>query len=238
MCNHYVPAKEGEKPSRYKLSTVGKVPVMSMGEANGGFAPLTQRGILEETCRKYGYWVGKVNNILYHFANYVSEEGVIVGQKLRDKDKQFKVRGKVSDKMLFGKHLWNGGKKIIITEGEIDCLTVAQLQGCKYPVVSLPLGSNSAKKCMAANIEYLDQFEEIILMFDQDEAGQKAVKEAAEVLPSGKTFIAVLPLKDANECLLAGRAKEVIEAIWNANPYVPDGVVSASDMKSRVKGKD
>lgn len=237
VCEHYKPSPEHKPKENRGGNKMGKTytDLLGFAEANGQYITLTARGILDETCKKYGYWVGIYKGQPHHVANYYTEDGTLVGQKLRDKDKNFCTRGNVNDKLLFGKHLWNGGKKIIVTEGEIDCLTVAQIQGCKYPVVSVPLGAKAAKKAIAANVEYLDQFEEIILMFDQDDAGRAAVTECAEVLPTGKVKIAVLPMKDANECMLAGNTKAIMDSIWNANPYIPDGVVSAADLKDRVK---
>lgn len=211
--------------------------VYTFGALNGQYQALAARLIQLETCQKYGYWIGVVNGKPHHIANYCDDEGTVVFQKLRDKDKNFTTRGKMSDKLLFGKHLWNGGRKLVITEGEIDCLSVAQLQGLKYPVVSIPNGAQSAKKVIAANYDYLDQFDEIVFMFDQDEAGRKAVAECCEVAPQGKAKIAVLPLKDANECLMQGRSKDVIDAMWNAAPYVPDGVVNVRSLRDRVKSK-
>ncbi|CAH7774584.1 DNA primase/helicase [Escherichia phage vB_Eco_Bam] len=233
VCGHRV-AGDGSSVNYNRRKQVA-TDCYTFGDVQGRFSALPKRGINEETCRKYGYWVGNVNGEILQIANYCEEDGAVVFQKLRDKDKQFRTRGKAKDSLLFGKHLWNGGRKIVITEGEIDCLTVAQVQGCKYPVVSIPLGAKAAKKCLAANYDYLDQFDEVILMFDQDEAGQQAVKEAAEVIPNNKARIAVLPCKDANDCLTAGMADAIIQAIWNAAPYVPDGVVSASSIKDRVK---
>ncbi|WAT31160.1 toprim domain-containing protein [Pseudomonas sp. GXZC] len=160
-----------------------------------------------------------------------------MGQKIRDEDKNFSSTGKHGVDCLFGKHLWSGGRKIVVTEGEIDCLSVAQLQGGKYPVVSIPTGAAAARKSCARNYEYFDTFDEIVLMFDMDEPGRKAAMEAAEVLPAGKVKIAVLPLKDANECIQQGQAKAVTDAIWNAAPFVPDGVVSAKSLKERIKNK-
>lgn len=235
VCEKYV-HPDGDSPKQHSYGGQRKMAdVYSMQELNGGFQALKARGITEETCRKYGYWIGKDQKVTYQIANYYDISGNLVFQKLRDKDKNFKTRGKSSDELLFGKQLWNGGKKIVITEGEIDALSVAQIQGCKYPVVSIPLGAKAAKKCLAANLEYLDQFDEIILMFDMDDAGRNAAKECAEILPMGKTKIAVLPLKDANECLMAGQTKELMDAMWNAAPFIPDGVVNAASLKSRVK---
>lgn len=209
--------------------------VWNFGDSNGRFSALTARGISKETCQKAGYWIAKVNGQMFQVADYRDQNGSIVSQKVRDKDKNFKTTGSHKSDALFGKHLWNGGKKIVVTEGEIDMLTVMELQDCKYPVVSLGHGASAAKKTCAANYEYFDQFEQIILMFDMDDAGRKAVEEAAQVLPAGKVRVAVLPMKDANECHLNGHDKEIMEQVWNAGPWIPDGVVSALSLKDRVK---
>ena len=71
-------------------------------------------------------------------------------------------------------------------------------------------------------------------MFDQDDAGMKAAQEVAEILPVGKCLIASLPCKDANQCLLEGKSGAVIEAIWQAKPYRPDGIIAASDLRSVI----
>lgn len=234
-CDEYVPGDGGEGRTRSAPKVADGC--LEFQKSEGKFVDFPTRGLLKDICKKYGYWVGKTNGVTYQIANYYSEDGTLVGQKLRDKDKNFKAKGEMGKDLLFGRHLWNGGKKIVITEGEIDCLTVAQLQGGKYPVVSIPQGAKSAKACIAANYEYLDQFDEIILMFDMDEPGRAAAQEAAEVCPAGKAKIAVLPLKDANECLLASQGKAVMDAIWNASPFIPDGVVSAKSLKARVKEK-
>ena len=209
--------------------------VWNFGDSNGRYSDLTARGISKETCQKAGYWLAKVDNRMYQVADYRDQNGSIVSQKVRDKDKNFKTTGSHKSDALFLKHLWSGGKKIVVTEGEIDALTVMELQDCKYPVVSLGHGASAAKKTCAANYEYFDQFEQIILMFDMDDAGRKAVEEAAQVLPAGKVRVAVLPCKDANECHIMGEDKAILEQIWNANPWVPDGVVSALSLKDRVK---
>lgn len=236
-CGHYIKG-DGQEPERSYKRTGGTPMtkgVWNFGEANGRFSALTARGISKETCQKAGYWIGKVDGVLYQVADYRDQNGNIVSQKVRDKDKNFKTTGSHKSDALFGKHLWNGGKKIVVTEGEIDMLTVMELQDCKYPVVSLGHGASAAKKTCAANYEYFDQFEQIILMFDMDEAGRKAVEEAAQVLPAGKVRVAVLPCKDANECHLNGHDREIMEQVWNAGPWIPDGVVSALSLRERIR---
>lgn len=190
---------------------------------------LSARKLNQDTCSKFKYMVGDYKGSPCQVANYYDDSGKIVGQKLRFPDKSFAVLGKISNR-LFGSQLWSSGKKIVITEGEIDCLTVSQLQSNKWPVVSIPNGAQAAKKAIEANLEYLDKFEEVVLMFDMDEPGRKACEECAKVLPAGKAFIANLPLKDPNECLLEGKGSDVIQAIWNAKPYRPDGIVAGTDL--------
>ncbi|WGH28284.1 putative primase/helicase [Pseudomonas phage 10P302A] len=228
---------EGYEPKKKAAGT------LSMGEAGGYFAALPKRFLQEPICRLYGYWLGKAwspnteREGPVQVANYYDDMGNLTSQKCRGPDKDFFTKGKHDKNALFGRHLWNGGKKIVVTEGEIDCLTVAQLQGGKYPVVSIGGGSKAAKATCAANYQYFDQFAEIILMFDMDEPGRLAAQEAAEVLPPGKVKIAVLPCKDPNECVQQGQGKAVMDAMWNAAPYVPDGVVSAKSLKARIKEK-
>lgn len=241
VCEHRVPASDERKEklsSRRRIVGGGKTMsynVWNFGESNGRYSALTARGISKETCQKAGYWIAKVDGVMYQVADYRDQNGNIVSQKVRDKDKNFKTTGSHKSDALFGKHLWNGGKKIVVTEGEIDMLTVMELQDCKYPVVSLGHGASAAKKTCAANYEYFDQFEQIILMFDMDEAGRKAVEEAAQVLPAGKVRVAVLPCKDANECHLNGHDREIMEQVWNAGPWIPDGVVSALSLRERIR---
>lgn len=219
-----------------KMSSPSKGMELLQWEANEGrYNALTKRRISKEICEKAGYWIGKLNGETVQIANYRDQNGEIISQKIRAANKEFATRGKHKSDSLYLKHLWSGGKRIVITEGEIDALSVMQVQGGKWPVVSLGSGAQVAKKTLSANYEYLDQFEEIILMLDMDEAGRKAVEEAAPVLPAGKVKVAVLPYKDANECLVNGDTEAIINQIFNANPWVPDGVVSAASMKERVQ---
>jgi twinkle protein len=166
-------------------------------------------------------------------APYYDAQKNIVAQKIRppDKDKMFTTgEFKVEKLQLFGQQLWGqGGKKLVITEGEIDCLTVSQLQGNKWPVVSVPNGAGKqTSKAIKANLEWIETFEEVVFMFDMDEPGQKYVVECAELLAPGKAKIAHLPLKDPNECLQAGKGDAVINALWNAKVFRPDGIIEGA----------
>ncbi|NCT81929.1 MAG: toprim domain-containing protein [Comamonadaceae bacterium] len=219
----------------------------------GAIQALSKRGISEETCRHFGYRVGPLTEqaqrrlprdlqdtipvgTKLQLAPYFDASGQVVAQKFRTAGKDFGVFGKLKNALpLFGQHLWrDGGKKVVITEGEIDAMSVSQVQGNKWPVVSVPNGAQGAKKSLAAALEWLERFDEVILMFDQDQPGRDAVAECAPLFTPGRCKVASLPLKDANEMLTAGKGPQIIEAIWGAKPYRPDGIRSVEELADQA----
>lgn len=236
-CDHYVPEDRDEEGASNHQQSKPRQPasLLPVGE----FRALGKRRITEETCRKFSYSVGSDwNDNTVHIAGF-KRDGQMIAQKVRYANKDFKHLGEPKPG-LFGEHLWKpGGRMLVITEGEIDCMTVSQLQGNKWPVTSLPNGTDkngkSATKAIQTSLEFITSFEKVIFMFDMDEPGQVAARECAKLMKPGQAFIADLPLKDANECHVAGRGKEVVEAMWNAKPYRPDGIISASELWDRVK---
>jgi len=229
-CEHYEPG-EGDSPGRTKR----KKPV-DFNPIEGEIKELRKRKIDEETCRKFGYRVGKYRGRNVQIADYRTPDGSqLAAQKVRYPDKEMWVNGSMKEAGLFGQHLWGqGGKMVVVTEGEIDALTVSQLQSNKWPVVSVPNGAQGARKAVQKNLEWLESFGAVIFMFDSDEPGQEAAEECAAVLTPGKAKIAHLPLKDPNDMLKQGKGGEVISAMWNATPYRPDGLVSIDDIMSEV----
>lgn len=203
--------------------------------AQGEAQDLPKRGLTEATCSKWGYLVGEHKGEDCHIANYRDENGRIVAQKLRFPDKSFKWTGDPIKAGLYGQHLWrDGGKMIVVTEGEIDALTVSQLQENKWPVVSIPNGAASAAKDIGKSIEFLERYESVILMFDNDAPGIEAAEKCAALLTPGKVKIASLPLKDANEMLVADRGAEVINAMWGAKVWRPDEIVAGVDLWDKI----
>jgi twinkle protein len=196
---------------------------------------LSKRRLSEATCEKWGYTTTAYKGKPVQVANYRDERGRIVAQKVRFANKDFVFLGDGKKAGLYGQHLWRDhGKMVVITEGEIDALSVSQAQGNKYPVVSVPKGAKGAAKAIAQSIEWLENFESVIFMFDMDEPGREAAEACAALLPPGKAKIASLPLKDANEMLVAGRIKEIIDAIWGAKEWRPDGLVGLADIREEV----
>lgn len=220
----------------------GDVPQVSQKEAPKDFLKgysrnIDARCLKQETCKKYKYNTGTYKGKEVHIATYRDLEGNPVFQKVRFvEDKQFMIVGKFKP-LLYGMHLFRGNtKKLIITEGEIDCLSVSQVVN-GYPVVSIPNGANNAKEAIKHNLEWLEKFEEVVFCFDMDDAGQKAVKECAALLSIGKAKIMSLPMKDPNEMLKAGKIDELYKATWNGVEYRPDGIVTGAELRDIVKNK-
>ena len=205
---------------------------------DGVVEALRARQITEETCRVFGYSKASYKGKTVQVAPYYDESGRLIAQKVRSANKGFIWLGDQHDAMPFGAQAWpKSGRMITVTEGEIDALSMSQVQGNKWPVVSIGCGAGpQIKKWMAANRDYFLGFEKVILMFDMDEPGRRAANEAAAVL-GARAHIAELPggYKDPNEMLLAGKTEELINAMWKAMPYRPEGVVDLLSLKESVK---
>jgi twinkle protein len=201
---------------------------------DGRYSDIPARHITHDTCRRMRYRIGEYKGRCCHIADYYDDDRKLVGQKLRFEGKQFMILGKIADR-FYGQHLHPmGGMKLVVTEGEVDALSVSQIQDNKYAVVSLPTGSQSAANVFKKNLRWLEKWQEVILMFDEDEPGRKAVEDVVGILPAGKAKVARLPLKDANECLVNKRSKDVIHAIFQANPWRPDAIISGADIHERL----
>lgn len=198
---------------------------------SGKLGAIPSRKLTEKTSRVFGYQQLTIGGKSVEIASFY-RDGKIVAQKLRGPNKTFQWRGEVTGVSLWGQHLWKSsrGKRLVITEGEIDCMTVSQLMEHKWAVVSLPSGAAGAARAIKDNLEFVSSYEEVVLMFDMDEPGQAAVCDVADILPPGKCKVAQLPYKDPNECVLKGAAKDVIKAIFEAQKYSPDEIVHVSQV--------
>lgn len=204
---------------------------------NGDFQDIPKRKLSEEVCQKFNYMVGEYKGQPCHIANYYDPvTRRLIAQKIRlpksaDGKKKFTIIGQGKGLPFYGQHMYNGGKSVVITEGEIDAVSVAMAMGKgKWPVVSLPNGSGSVIETIETYYDWLDTFEKIVLCFDQDEPGRKALEQALPLLPPGKAYIMTLPLKDANEVLLELGPQPISDAFWNAQQWRPDGIVSGEEI--------
>jgi twinkle protein len=157
-------------------------------------------------------------------------------------DSAFKVR-KVSDKTfywvgnkpreLFGQTKFNGGgKRLIITEGEIDALSVAQASfdkyGRVYPVISL--ASATSTKDLIQHREWIRSFKEVILCLDEDDAGNTAKEECIKIIGIDKVKITKLPVKDANKVLMDFDSNRLLQCLFDASKYVPSGIIQKEEL--------
>ena len=235
-CSYRVPAPTEKKHKRksYYSSTQVTSPLIKMVVPK----ELPKRGITLETAKffKYGTAVNH-KGIPVQVAPYEDQLGRTVGQKVRTHDKQFYTLGDFKNVQLWGQRCWRnhgsyGNIFCVITEGEIDCMSISQIQGHKFPVVSLPNGAPSANKALATNLKWLNQFNKIVLCFDNDEPGIQAAEKAIEVLPAGKAAICRLPegRKDANEMLKAEEGELLKSLLFQATPVRPDHILNANDL--------
>ena len=217
-CHTYFPAEGERRPMTGSVSLLGEA------------RKLDKRGLSQKTCQRYK--IHRDGDYLRHY--YHSKDGVLLGCKVKTKDKQFWYEGD-SDGSFFGQHLWpSTGKRVVITEGELDAASCSEVQPT-WPMVSLPSGAASAKKAIQQNLEFLQGYDEIVLFFDNDEPGRKAAKECADILPPGKVSIASLAsYKDASEALQNNDREQLIRAIWDAKPYRPDGIVDGRSLLSEI----
>lgn len=207
---------------------------------------IKDRGISFSTCEHYGVRVGvdtrDGTTPVYHLYP-VYKDGELSGFKQRIcKNKSFQSIGDTQNVELFGSHVVKPtGKKLFITEGEIDCLSLYQVlkenSGIDWDpaVVSLPHGCASATKSIIRSMELINGYEQIILIFDNDAPGKTAQTEVCKLL-AGKVYTARIKEKDPNEMLLKGKGTDLKwAALTGAKKYQPDGVLNAADCWERYK---
>jgi twinkle protein len=235
-CGANVPPEGGaEAPAKAAEPVVKNAKLIQPEDIQ--FMALGRRRISEATCRKFGYGVATYgrDQEMVQVAPYV-KKGEVVAQKARTAEKAFFILGKTARLPFFGQHLWPAkGKMVVITEGEIDALSVSEVQDNKWPVVSLPNGIDAAKQSILDNLEWLDGYDRVVLMFDGDKQGQRGAQEAAEALPPGKAYIATMSFKDASEALQAGSGDAIRKAIWDASPWRPDAILDGNTLLARLK---
>lgn len=221
--------KEEQQEFKSETSTKGK-----------GF-----RGIRDEfnTMFNVRYSYSEETGEVIEQAYTCTQAGELVGYKIREVPKNFYSKGRTgADCDLFMQFKFNrGGRYVIITEGELDALSAYQMFAdynktkgdYETAVVSPTTGANSHKQ-IAAQYKFFDSFEQIIVAYDSDKAGQDAVETIVKVLPKGKVKIMSMRYKDANEYLQKGEEKAFISDFYNAKAYVPVGVLPSSGLYDRI----
>jgi len=168
------------------------------------------------------------------------------GWKVREHPKSFYAIGNTgNDCDLYGAFRFrSGGKYLLICEGESDAHASYQMfkeysesKGSDFitAVVSITTGAGNPAKQLATNYEFLSLFDNIVLGFDSDEPGKKAIDKAITALPKGHVKICTWSkCKDPNEYLLKGQQKQFISDFYNAKTYVPTGVMASTDLYDKI----
>ena len=232
-CGTAVPDPYKDKPEGYKPAYNPKTDEEIQEEIDEvkefQTVALKDRGLSKESLEHFGIKIGlsEVDGVTptSHFYPYYKGDE-LKGFKCRViEGKKFFSIGSVKDVDLFGWHqaVLSGGKKLFVTEGELDAVALYQIfravnKGTKYEsnipaIVSLAHGSGSAVKELLKHREMIFMhFKEIVLVFDQDKPGEEAVEAVLKVFPEGVS-VAHLPRKDANQCLLEGVSKAAYNAV-------------------------
>lgn len=189
----------------------------------------TERGITDAAIAAYRVGASKDGRAVV-FPHY--RDGEMVNFKLRDHaDKKRMMTFGGGEPCLWG---WQAipadSRAVVICEGEIDALSVWQ---CGFPALSVFSGVSNLG-WIESDHDRLDQFSDIVLCLDMDDAGQGAARKIAERLGLDRCRLVTLPKKDANECLLAGMHEAIKAAINDARHIAPDELRSASEFTDLV----
>ena len=153
-------------------------------------------------------------------------------------------------KTLFGKWMADSDDStLVITEGEIDAMSVSDSLMGKYPAVSVPFGAKSEAKdgsdpnmeWISNDFEFLNRFERIILALDNDEAGQNATKSIVKRLGRERCHVVDFgEHKDANDAHLKDKKEgtnALVEIIENAKPFEPENLKNAMGYEEAIEDR-
>jgi len=249
-CGSYVPSPYQDKPEGYKPAFVTKTKEQiqqELEEIHGyRVVNLDDRKLRSDTLEYFGVKVGVSEQDgetpALHYYPYTAA-GAVVGYKVRlVNPKRLWSVGNQRDVDLFG---WEqakktGGKKLFITEGEIDAMSLFQImkdknKGTQYAdnnpaVVSLAHGAAAAMRDLARSVKDIREFfKEIVLVFDQDDAGRAAATAVMRVIPDA--LVTTLPFKDVNEGLQKGHGNQIYSSVvFNAKKPKNTRIVTASSV--------
>jgi twinkle protein len=202
------------------------------------------RGISAKTCQLYRYEHGVVDwpNPMpqhkgkpCHYARINGGKGGKPASKVRILNpKDFWWLNKGEKTQLFGQHI-GGGTHLVITEGEIDAMSVheAYLGRADAPVaVSTCFGKEYTD--VNYNLQYILSFDKVTVFPDCDEAGaegsEKFMRKLSKVVPRATCVQSLGKYKDANAALQDDQQQLIRDAIAAATRYQPAEVVNASDL--------
>jgi DNA primase catalytic core len=174
-----------------------------------------QLGILRES--RQGTIVPRFKNCLLFFTK--NEKGQIIdlyGRSITDNGtaRHYYLNG--HHQGIYPRYPGADTKKLILTEAIIDCETLLQQEELvnQYSIVSL-FGTNGLTAEIQQAIKELPELDEVILFFDGDDAGDKAIIKHSEILrhlkPSVKITRVETPKDEDINSLLLGHNPEILQ---------------------------
>lgn len=163
-------------------------------------------------------------------------DGELVNAKYRNvADKKDMRQEGGAEPCLFGWHLIAPKtRSVVITEGEIDAMTLHQVG---VPALSVNAGAGN-HQWIENDWDRLNRFSDIVVCFDNDEAGQKGAREVVQRLGIERCRVATLGAKDANQWLQDGATDDDFRnAIADAKSQDPDEMVPFADFMADVKAR-
>lgn len=246
-CGYTEPAKTFTKPTVVFNSNLSEEEArlqVEQTEKESILSSLPDRGLSEDTCKHYGVRVtlsetdGETQTSVLFPLPKVS---TVTGYKVRYPNKKFGKKGETKQSDFFGANVCpKNGNKLFITEGEYDAMALYQAifentdpkWRKQIAVVSLATGSGGADKEILRNSELLNGFKEVVLVFDQDEAGKEAVEKVIKVLGRERVKVVGLSEKDANAMLLKGKGRELYFACITEKAIPrPEKVISGMEIE-------
>ncbi len=230
-CGRFEPAPAGNHDKRTDMKE--KPTASTLVEQTQEAEAIADRRITVFAAKKYGVKTGKEGKLYFP---YHDESGKLVAYKVRRPDKTMHSEGTIKDAVLFGQHLFPAGcaKTITIVEGEFDALSSYDLQGSKYPVVSIKNGAQAALADCKRSFQYLNGFDSIVVNFDNDEPGQKAAAEVCALFSGKARNLKLNQHKDANDYLMENKRQAYKDEWWAAGVYVPAGIIRGSELHHLV----
>lgn len=172
--------------------------------------------------------------------------GNLSAYKAKTNTKQMYSIGELKGCDMFGweQAIRYGNKyTLFITEGEDDALALFRVLKNSWSVdgepavVSLRTGSAGAVRDFEHHRKDIERlFKRVVLVFDNDDAGRDAIQKVSKLSPG--VYVAKLPLKDANDMLIAGREEELRKAVlFEATAKISGNSYRASELRALAKTK-
>ena len=177
-------------------------------------------------------------NIISHYYPITINKKVKAYKKRIVATKDFRVVGRAEVPELFNQSNCGRYKNLVITEGEIDCLSIIEMltkAKAKFDVVSIVNGAQSARRNIASNLDFVNKYDKVFLAFDNDEPGVASANDAAHVIKPGKCHIVNSVYKDANDALCKEQSDTYLSNVWGAKVYKPDNFVSGEKVWDAFK---